>query len=467
MFLGKIIQIITFFKAVQTLDLIHRVGNVQVYQKASFQEFQFQTKLVHKFDFTSIQGFKNFTEKFLPMLKDDKYDYLYNLVIDLSNKLKLITQMNTELNIQPRSESYSPSCVVAYGSFNNYDLKRYIEIFNNKKKEYAGKVINQDTTPKEIEKFELYVSSLIQTADKLHHDIVKMNRINGELISGNLPYEIRPILYASPCWQGPHAPLKVEKADCFIKSATDKVLALACNYLIRVDEQPVEYQKYVSIPFSNISLYVKELYSEPDQSHQLYTIECEQDLMRDRICDVNLFDIKCTEALRSLNILDLEYYCLFVTEYQSLPYFIDESIILFDKNCQITYEVEIINGTANETLDLSSRNFPLLIKGGRNVIIECPKGTYSYKMAEKDLEVSEFSLSVEQQARLTDQINETMVIYSSATGITLLLLSGISIMIVIIVKLKGKVNTEGDKTYQPIVRKRVTKDREKTRSQSK
>ena len=97
MFLGKIIQIITFFKAVQTLDLIHRVGNVQVYQKASFQEFQFQTKLVHKFDFTSIQGFKNFTEKLQRM--DNFNNHL--VVICCKHKfimIKLQFTQNTKLN---------------------------------------------------------------------------------------------------------------------------------------------------------------------------------------------------------------------------------------------------------------------------------------------------------------------------------------------------------------------------------
>lgn len=455
----SIIQLI-LINIVNALDVIHRVGNVKVYNQATFQEFQFQTKIVIKFDFEPIKGFIKFADKFLPMLKDDKYEYLYNLVIDLSHKLTLIAQMNSELDVEPRAEPFSPTCVIAYRSFNNYDLKRYIDTFDNKKKEYAGKVINQDTTAKEIERFEMYMASLIQTADKLHLDIVKMNRINGELILGKIPYEIQPILFHDDCWVGPHSPIKVEKADCFIKSATDTVAALACNYLIRLDEYPEEYHKYIAVPFANISLSEKELYSLPEKGNQLFTIDCETNLNNERVCDINEYDDKCTEALRSQNIMDLEYYCHFIPEKQSLPYFVDESLILFDPYCEVSYNVGNTNETENITIDLSNRNFPVLIKGGYSVTANCQKGKYIYNMAKKEIEIQDFSLSPEQQNRLKDMINETIAVYSSITGFSIILISSLSVLTVIIIKLRGKISSKDKKIYRPMIRRRKSKDRE-------
>ena len=436
--------------SVHAFDLLFQVDNIMIYKQARFQEFQFSTKVLNTFNFDEINKTETYAKEMKEKLKNVKFNTEFNLVADLLYHLARIKELSANLPIEPRPDYYIPSCTIVYASFISSDWGRYDKNFQDERKVLADKVINTSMSDKDQQTLRRHLASLIQAASRLKSDIIQSNRINGELISGKIPYELQSMMFKHECWEGTQSKFEVDQADCYYNIGAGEHNNLNCNIMIRLDENPTDYLRYISIPFRNISLDVKELYALPESPHQLYTIDCKNDIINDRICDINEYNKECTDGIRAQNIYDIEFNCVFVEEKQSLPFYFHESLILFDKNCK----VENFEDTEIVTQNLTDRNYPLLIKGGIQVNVTCINGKYIYQMTNKDIEITDFSLTEDQQRRLSDGINETIAYYSGVTIIFIFSTIGTSILVFIIYRLKNQNKSNVEHKHRRYSRRR-------------
>ena len=421
-----------------------------VYKQARFQEFQFSTKVLNTFSFDGIKETETYATGIKAKLTNSRYLTEFNLFADLIFQLARIQELSATLPIEPRTDVYFPTCTITYASFQSIDWDRYNKFFQDERKVYSDKSINNSMSEKDQALLRRHISTLIQVAVRLKSDIIRTNRINGELISGKIPYELQSLMFAHECWEGSRSKVEVDQHDCYYNIGAGVHNNLNCNIMVRSDEHPTEYLRYVSIPFRNISLNVKELYALPESPHQLLTIDCKNDIVNDRVCDINEYDKDCTDGIRSHDIFDIEFYCVFVEEKQSLPFFFDESLIIFDKQCK----VENFEDTKIVTQNLTERNYPLLIRGGYQVNVTCLKGKYIYKMSNQNIEIIDFSLTEDQQRRLSDGINETIAYYSGVTFVFIFTTIGTSILVYIIYRLKKQSNSNTEPKYRRRLRRR-------------
>lgn len=448
-----LIFILLNVQLITPLEILHRTEDMVLYTKSTFQEFRISTKIQEIWNFDSIKELITFVEGLKTQLNQEPLAYLHSIAADLLTRLKHILKLNSKVElVSDLRQLPHVECEIGYQSFDDRDMKRYVDYLLRKRKEYEGKVLDASMDEKARDKLEQYLSGYITNADKIISDLTLSNRIRYNLMNGHIPQEIKPLIYRDECWKYPEYNAFLTLHSSCVNQPVDKSgkSVFACNVKIRIDDNPTLFHKFISPPFSNISLEPTYLYSLPEYPNQLYELDCGKN--NEQICDLTPFNPQCSDALRSRTIADIEYYCTFRHEPQLMPMFENGNVINFDKECAMEYEDKNTTKTINGT----DRTYPLLLMGGTTLTLTCPQGTYVYHTQSEDIEISDFVLSYDDQARLADLIYESYLYYSIVTSITVLFSGVLGLSLFANYKLKKKLSG-GDienQTSKPIIKKK-------------